>query len=486
MRTKLLLFSLFFSVSLAFGARDNLSGAFFQFEGMTPQVIQNYLDETASRGIFNIATIGTMTCVDPNDPNSDYMWNEPGNPGLLPVLFSEASKRGMHVYIGLLATESCTQNHDAAQTEWLVNYILTNFGKESSLAGWYIGNEPYLEDDRWVDSEIVYYKDQVTAIRKYSNLLTVVSPYLVSQWPGSPDAAGKTLKKFLDATQVDVALYEDGMGGRLGSNLGWNTSPNIHDYFTALSSNVGAAHLGIVHELFNANFGIDESSPSSASITRLNHQIEMVPDSLIRPGFRYTWIDQFLNTKVIPTRNQDAERLFDSYNSTHGFSADRLLVPKQINWWTPTDSKITEQPAAGLPDYSSFCTTSYGSTMLKDGVIGDVFTPNNSEWTGTPGFGTLCVDLGAVYNVAWVNLYAARKAALGVQIPQSMSVQGSLTGHDTWLNFFTRSFKTRNGSDGEWDIGNIIPINQSVRYLWIYLQNDIGSTRIGEVEIIVH
>ncbi len=481
----LLMVSLFCANSLAQSSNpDRLSGAFLQFSRMSPGNISDYLDEQLANEIRNITTIGLMTC-SPTGANA-YIWNEPGNPYLIGYLLEEASKRGMHVNLGLLATENCNQANDTAQAVWLVSYILSQWGDQPALAGWYIGDEPYLMDSSWLSWEMQYYVDQVAAIRKLSSLPISVSPYLVSNWPGTPADAAKAARIFVTATKVDVLLYEDGMGGRRKSGdgyLGWNTPPTSADYFAAISQAIGPEHLGVVHELFNPTFGIDGGHMAVAT-TRLNQQIEMVPDALLKPGARYTWTNQDLMSAVSPTAWPDAARLLAGYRATHGMGG-RMLHPTHVNWWTPTD---TYEVVPGLPDYSSRCQTAYGSLKLIDGVIGDPFSMT-WDWAGTPESATICIDLGTVQTVDWVSLHVGQVVAENIRIPRSVTLSGSVDGGNWWQLAPARLITASETMDGETVIGNATRMGVQIRYIWVFLDNGPFSgpsrkTRVSEIEVI--
>ena len=461
---KLLLLFVCLLASACAQPRDHLTGGFFQFTGMD-QSIPTYLDEMRSLGMDTVVTVALRfreTC------SSPYTWAETGNAAMLGTLLQSASERGMHVYVGLLDSEPCnTWSSDPVLTQDMVDqestleYVLTNFGQNPALAGWYIANEPYIEDDRWLDSEIPYYRAAVQMIRRHSALPVLTSPYLVALWPGNPAVAADVAGRFLDATGLSVLIYQDGQGGSSPPNLGWSTSPTMGDYFAAISARVGPQRLWVLHELFNSVFGID-AGVGSESITRLNQQISRVPAGLI--SGRLSWTSQTYMSAVVPGRGPEAERLLAGYRATHGFGGE-YIRPGEVLWLA--------QP---------FPLQSYISSTLLDGVVGDPFTPSAPQWVGTPGFAAFILDLWAVYDVDWVSVHVAKQAAAGIEIPQDIVLWGSVDGQ-TWDYLAMQSFTSVKGFDGERDIGNTSPLNAKVRFLWVYLVNS-NQTRLDEVEVV--
>lgn len=418
----------------------------------------------------NYLSLAEIQIVNSSDvvPNG-YKWLEPGNPELIGVLLSEAQNRGIKVQVGLIASEGCaSQVNDFTQAGWLIDYLVSKFGQYNSLAGWYIGDEPYLQDNQWYASEISYYQQMAASIRKHSNLPISVSPYLVSYSaalgnpPGNPTNAAATALQFLNDTGVNVLIYEDGMGGRTGQTLQWISPPTIADYFSAISKSIGSQRLWIVHEIFNSTFGIG-GGYGSASITRLNQQIAMVPDSLI--GKRFTWTHEIFMSLIAPNRNPEADRLLTQYKATHSLLIpDQQLIPTQISWGIPFT----------IPDGTS------SLSFLTDSIVGDPFNSATSAWSTVTGESTLYVDLGNSHIIDWVNLYTAKQAANGIQTPQYMLIYSSIDGN-SWQKVASRTFAS--GSfDGEYDIGNIQAMNAIGRYLMIHLGNT-GTTKISEVEV---
>ena len=117
-----------------------------------------------------------------------YAWAA-GMPDKLGPILDAAAARGMHVYVGLVASggKACDANlspnaeQDAAQTAAILDVLAARgWLAHPALAGWNIVNEPavlYWGRDYAVDVAARYYRLQVDAIRTRSALPTLVAPY---------------------------------------------------------------------------------------------------------------------------------------------------------------------------------------------------------------------------------------------------------------------------------------------------------------------
>ena len=403
---------------------------------------------------------GVQTCALPISFDARYDWLERANESdVIRYLLSAAGGYGIKVYLGTVASESCDDTSgDADETGKLIDYYLANFGTYPSLAGWYLGNESYIQDARWLTAEIDYFAPQVAAIRARSNLPILQSPYLVNQWPGSPDVAAECLQQFLAATGIDVAVYEDAMGGRTGEYLGLSTYPTIGDYFASMAGAVGRERLWVVHEVTPYPY---VPADGVTSITRLNQAISLVPDSVV--GGRLLWTQQYYMSDTAEGRSFDSQRMLAQYRATHGFGSSVMLPINEVLWVT--------RPS---PDQS------YLSSTLKDGIAGDPFLANDPEWVSAPGQSAFIVDLGYPRSVNWVNLYVANLPAAGVKVPGTMVVFGSLDGA-SWYSI--DYWSPLPGTSSDRDIGTQSSLSAYARFLWIYLAND-ATTKLSEIEVI--
>ncbi len=459
-----------------------LTGRWFIYNGKTESVIAQQFAEARSIGVDTIITVGARIQIDPSaGACKGTYWDYTGgaSESNIEAVFRQAALNNLQVIFGLLVNPSAcfTAYSDAAEAQRFAQQITADYGHYGSLAGWFDG-EPYLMgDSTWyagVTQDMINYLGPLArGVKSVVPLKFYTAPYLVS-WPGTPELAAQTAKQFLDATGIDVLIYQDYLGSRWTSttaNLGWNGAVGIREFFSAISQAVGREHLWADHEIWCAGAVRGSWNWIAAPVTRVNQQILQTDAAVSK---HTTWLDEEFDSDTGPNLQAGAHRLFAGYKATHGLGGRKFPLT-DILWVTQPDPK---HPDDGL--------TPWCGRKLVDGIAGDALNPSGSEWVWVPqqrdGNVAFLTDLGEVGTVDFVSLHVAQNSGLGLMAPQGLIVYGSADGQ-SW-KFGGAVQEAFLPVDGEFVLGNEQALNFSgVRFLYCIVVAPKGMA-VSEVEVV--
>jgi hypothetical protein len=364
----------------------------------------------------------------------------------LGMILSLADAKGMRVYLGSLQTTGDWYGSSAAEfaalreyNKRVANEILQLYGTHQSLRGWYFTQEIWMN---WVkyytQPNQDYYgttlvKDFTADMRQINASKSVTTSTVLKKdangsMPGlTPQELQAVATGFLQKTQVDVLMPQDGAGAGAGAP----PLNQLPDYFSALAAACTAAgnrtSLWAITEIFGPTPG--DLHPV-VDVSRIATQVNNVQgyvsglvswifgDQLSPQATNYPVEASALNRKYKflyrPTQNPNWNvHQLASYQFLCG-QADPTLatVPCQ-----PSGSYVDSQPPSKLSNRTG---GGYPAYPLSDWVgFADGDTHNVVEITA---------DLGASYQIASVRALTQSWLDSGIRHPYSMGVSVSQDG----------------------------------------------------------
>ena len=461
--------------------RGPMSGAFFVLDLSPTGDIPAWLTQFERLGFDTIITSSTMfkqpgtKC----GPGAFYALQDVGPK--LDALMAGAQQRGMKVYLGLISSGDDCSDYDQPANHiplvadlgpWVAE-LNRRFGSHPALGGWYIPDEPSIEN---LGSKAGHFKVLVQTIRKHSTKPVLVAPYLAGGTDDyDPATTADKARKFRDFTGVDIQVWQDSVGVNfpargLFANLGWAPGATVRDYFKAIAGAIGSNGLWADIELFNPN-----EKPrvaigggyKAASLARLTTQMASVAASASKV---VSFVPQY-HMATMPSAGVDGRRLYEAYRAYFGITgASYHATSAPYTWFTP--------PPPSYPDSSG--------RELTDMVTGDPWNPRQSGWVGVVGDVSLRFDLGTKKRVDWVAVHLLHKAAWGIKFPTQMWIWCSadqLTWNNPLVVNLSDVIPNRDHAESEYTLGNPSPLGKFCRSVHLHLIND-SWTFLDEVEIL--
>lgn len=406
-----------------------------------------------------------LACLpDSKDPVCQARWE--GMYGLVGEFLRLAQGKGMKVVVGLaLSMVECgafdsdmTHRYQTSYLNWyLTSQFETRFRSKypDALAGYYIPDESENALPRFQS----YIATQVTAIRYASSAKIYHSPYLgnASLYGYDPEVVGRWAKEFLDATHVDVLLYQDSVGAFM-ANMGQHPGEHtVEEYMTALARWVGKERIFADIELFS--YG----APTPASLVRVNQQLWQ---SRMTGGLIGYIAQGQMYPKSIFDAHPGAPRLYDEYRAEyekigkrHGF--EYTILAGQALSSNPDDKK-----------------------KLRDMLAGSGRNLSDPQWVGFQGDVWLELNLGATAKmVDRVSIHCVSRAGKKMAIPSSANVALSADGVK-WIDVPSLVPEAAAlTKDSEYSLANVLPFGKNARFIRIYVHNGAMKTMMSEISV---
>lgn len=399
--------------------------------------------------------------------SDDYRWIS-GLPGELTDVFDAADAYGFNVYIGTINCGSCgwpdeVVDPNAAltieETRITAAYIHNEYGDRTSFKGWYLTPEPGPCGPEYIP----YIAGLVAAIRESSPKPILMAPYFgnVYEKGYSPQFVAQRAATFMDATGVDIFVWQDTVGAG-AIDIGWNNHEwTLEDYYEALSNAIGRDALWSDNELFN--WCRDPDYPGGmynpTSVVRLYNQLKMTKYEHVKKRIVFCY-DAYMD---IYWNHPEGLRLLAAYKAFYGIEGD-YITPRDYTW--------TTLPADNYPDN--------GNEMFNK-MTGDPKWYLDEDWTGILGDAEVIVDLGKTKQVDWVATHVLNNNTRAIGFPDQLKIYSSDDGqnwnyHGTWNREIDKY-------DSTFVFSNTEPLDMDCRYVKVRLENPVW-TFISEIEII--
>ena len=453
-----------------------LNGTFISLcnDNTPAAAVPGLLDEMQGLGMDTLM-IGKVRYKGAGCGNTSFYWCNDGLPDVLGTIFNESDARGIKVYVGLVAAHSSCpsaiytgvdRDLTINDTNYTAGYIVDNYGGHSSLAGWYLPDEPSLAYNNQ-NNTYSYFAGQVAAIRSHSAKPVVISPILGLVGNNTPSQIGQWAYDFKNATGVDIENWQDKIGDAQ-VNLNWNdwdlggVNYTLTQYFTAISQSIGANALWSDNELFtygpNITYG---GSYRPASLMRLRNQLQSTNFSLV--SGRTCWIQgDFMSAVSAGRMIGMAERLLASYKATSG-NGGFYITPQSYSWSAPPS-----------PSYNDS-----GNEMFNN-ITGNPRKSTNNEWVGFSGSAEIIIDLGVKKNIDWVAFHLLDMNNQSIRFPLNLTLWTS-DDNASWAQAGTWQLPV-DRNDSEFVFSNSNALNAQARYVKALLGND-AWTFISEIEM---
>ncbi len=404
----------------------------------------------------------------------------------IPELFAIAKRLGLQVYFGLSLRsvspdcEFTAKNlpYVAKDTEATVKSVL-KLVKPSEIAGWYIPEEPELEE---LDQKFTqdYIGRLVKEVRKNSPDKPILSAPALNgarsaRAEFAADRASSATREFLDKTGITILMLQDSVGAD-GVNANWGQPrPSVEEYFRAVSKAIGPERLWCDVELFNCCLtpNADWNTYAATSIARLNEQLWMTRSPIVSK--RIAFLLQAHMTRIeLPGAKKEhllgAARLLASYRAL--YKIDGIYVkPAGYKWLTP--------PA---PQYAD------KGNMLTNMKSGDPRNFLHAGWAGVQG------DLGVEFQfeapmfLDWVAIHVLHDSTAAIEFPKHLDIECQAPGETTWKKVASgdREIPDPTIPNAEYVLTHTGSIDRVCSAIRVKATAGGHWTFISEVEIVAH
>lgn len=461
-----------------------ISGTFLFPEFLNISQIPSVMDDIKNLGMGTIILYGTRKISE--NCTSNYYWIDDGILEKLEIILNESQKRGINVYIGLsksvnecrtLFTDKINyykpsmRESASIDSRFTVIYLLGRLGGYSSLAGWYIPDEPDLlnyNQDYNITEVYLYYSNIVSAIRENSDKPILVSSSLIGAEKRTTQETAILVKDFKDKTKVDIILIRDSVGTD-AFNIDKSKGVTTEDYYKAILNLTGKGTLWSQNEVFN--YGDDSHRPTL--ITRIIQQLELSSSLNKRIIWDYNIHLGYENLPRIfggnnPDLSEESNRLRDSYEALFGTRL-QYIKPSTYQWVKPA-----------LADYPDS-----GNEMFNNKLANPKNFANNiePEWTGIYGNAEIIIDMRYVKRIKWISANFLNNKLAGISFPEKIRIfcsDDSLSWNErgSWNSPLINKNETAN-----FVFSNSQPLEINCRYLKLIFENQ-NITFIDEIEII--
>lgn len=402
-------------------------------------------------------------------------------PQKLGAILDAAGQRDMKVYVGLTSSSaSCpffyresNATQDANDVAMTLGEVLSTYGTETALAGWFVPNEPalaYEQNSANLDAAITYYASLRAVIRTQSPLPIIVSPYLANysgQGPQTPAGVAGNSARLQKKTGSDIVQVWQDSTGADAISVGWQRSDRtaftVGNMYKAIAGALGTQNFWSDNEIYT--YPANGSGYRPSSIVRLARQLSQSRDA----AKRILWLPASHMSEVASNRDPDAARLLAAYKAWFGKSGGGEYI-----------SPLGYTYTLGTP---------LDSHSDKDNKLFDLWTgdPHNSDeqhWVGfAPGAIEVRIDMGSKKTLNWASAHCLNLNAQDIVLPDTLSVATSVDDmiyipRGTWTNHLARE-------DCEYVFANSQALSVSCRYVKIRLTN-AHKTWLSEIEMVAN
>ena len=409
---------------------------------------------------------------------------------LLPSLMVQAKANNIQIYIGIVnGLNGCPgdyysgdnwmfspANADSVEsfTRNVVNDLVTTYGQDPTLAGWYIPDEPglapYTQPNFPPDPFLLaYYRKYNTGLHATSSLPTLVAPGPGDTNP-DPVKLAEIIGDFLDFSGINIIVLQDSAGGTDILGLRPNRY-SILDYYTAISQMIGKSRLWADLELGNCCTIGHESNPQiwqsgayqPSTISRIDRQVQLAPLTLV--DRRIAWLAPIQMGSISPIRMATAQRLLASYKAQYTI-AGQMLKPFSYTW--------ISQPSLSYPDSDN--------TKLFDNKTANPNDFGDANWAGITGNAEVDVTLDQKRIVDWVAVHVLNTQVAAIYFPNTLEVSCS-TDSTTWQHVGSWNLPVQK-IDSEYVFSNTTPLGTVCKAIKVKLLNTVTAwTFLSEIEI---